>query len=263
MNTLRVLVVNNDPEKAERLAGILEGANYMALPASGLEEASEALFVQKFDAVLLGPPLPSDGVAEFTAKLRQLENSQRAAARTPVLSLSADMPEGAAWFASGAEAASATKIDGYVSEACCPAALLEAVTTLAASTSSDGAAAKGGAVAMAVLDAERFREQVGFDPDLLIEIIDLFLAEGPQQVIEMREALAEQDFERVSRVAHTIKGSFGTLHAGLARHHAQELESAARERDTARCRQGLSALEYDLELLEPQLLSLRNAPGAA
>jgi CheY-like chemotaxis protein/HPt (histidine-containing phosphotransfer) domain-containing protein len=256
MNTLRVLVVDQSQEQAERLAGVLANANHSALAAAGLEEASEALFVQKFDAVLFGSPLPSDGVAEFTAKLRQLERAQRAAGRTPILSVAAEIPDGAEWCASGAE------VDGYLAQSFHPTTLCEAVRSLAVSAGSkkDG---EDGRNDKAALDADGFRAQVGFDQDLLVEIIDLFVAEAPQQVIEMREALAADQLERLGRAAHTIKGSFGTLHAACARTHAQDLELAAKQRDVLRCRELLSALEYDLEVLEPLLSSLRGGSATA
>lgn len=257
MNTLRVLVVDQDPEAAERLAGVLANANHSALPAAGLDEASEALFVQKFDAVLLGSPLPSEGVAEFTAKLRQLERAQRAPARTPILSVAAEIPNGAEWCASEAE------VDGYLAQPFHPTALCEAVRSLAAVSAGSKENSEASHQELPALDAEGFRAQVGFDQDLLAEIIDLFAAEAPQQVIEMREAFAANELERLGRAAHTIKGSFGTLHAGIARTHAQDLELAAKRRDVLRCRELLSALEYDLEVLEPLLLSLRDGSAGA
>src|SRR5665213_1421567 len=88
MNTLRVLLVDSDPGQARRIASVLSGANYIVLPTVDLEEASEAVCTQKFDAVLLGSPLPPGGLAEFTANLRALEESQRSRVRTPVLSFS-------------------------------------------------------------------------------------------------------------------------------------------------------------------------------
>jgi two-component system, sensor histidine kinase and response regulator len=253
MHTLRVLVVDQTQEQAERLAGVLAKANHQALPAAGLDEASEALFVQRFDAVLLGSPLPPQGVAEFTLKLRQLERAQRAAGRTPVLSVADEIPNGADWCASGAE------VDGYLPQSFDPTSLFEAVRSLAvlSTESKDNGAVNNEPEA---LDTQALREQVGFDQDLLEQIVDLFLGEGPQQLIEMREALALNELERLGRVAHTIKGSFGTLHASIAREHAQELETAAKQRATTRCRELLSTLEYDLEILEPLLLSLRNSP---
>lgn len=257
MNTLRVLVVDRNQEQAERLAGVLANANHHALPAAGLEEASEALFVQKFDAVLLGSALPSEGVAEFTAKLRGLECAQRAAGRTPILSVATEIPNGAEWWPSGAE------VDGYLAPSFQPTSLYEAVRSLAAVSAISMQEGGSADSEWQVLDAEGFREQMGFDQALLVEIVDLFLTEAPQQVIEMREASAADELERVGRVAHTIKGSFGTLHAEVARAHAEALEIAAKQRDVVRCRELLSRMEYDLEVLEPLLLAMRNAcPGA-
>ncbi len=70
LNTLRVLLVDGDARQSQLISSRLAGANHTVLPASGLEEAAEALCNQKFDAVLLGSPLPADGVANFTEKLR-------------------------------------------------------------------------------------------------------------------------------------------------------------------------------------------------
>lgn len=252
MNTLRVLVVDQNQEKAERLAGVLANANHSALPATGLEEACEALFVQKFDAVLLGSPLPAEGVAEFAAKLRQLERAQRGGGRTPILSVASEIPNGAEWCSSG------TEVDGYLVQSFHPTSLWEAVRSLSA-VNADSKQDRELSGELQVLDAHGLREQMGFDRDLIVEIIDLFLSEGPQQVIEMREAMAAGELERVGRLAHTIKGSFSTLHAAIARSHAQQLESAAKHRGAGQCRELVSALEYDLELLEPRLLSLRNS----
>ena len=253
MNTLRVLVVNRDSQEAERLAALLADAHHTALPAADLEEASEALFVQKFDAVLLSSPLPSDGIAEFTAKLRKLESSQRTPVPTPVLSLSSQLPNGADWCAGE------HGIDAYLADSFRPTVLLEAVTSLSAAIARAGNSSTDMASELPIFEVEQFRAQVCYDNNLMAEIIDLFLAESPGQVVEMCEALVASDFERVSRVAHTIKGTFAALHAVLARSHAQVLETASRNRDATLCRQTLSALERDLELLEPQLLSLRDA----
>ena len=250
MNRLRILVVNNNGSEAERLAGQLAGAQHSALAARGLEEASEALFVQKFDAVLLGPELPAEAVRQFTAKLRELERGQPTAAPAPVLSISAQIPDGRAWCA-GEQG-----IDAYLAESFQSSALIEAVTSLAAAIACGGAPNLEGSVRLPIFEIERFCDQVGQDADLMREIVDLFLVEAPAQLIEMGQAIADGDFQRTGRIAHTIKGSLATLHAQQARSHAQQLESAAKAEDGAQCRGFLSALEQDLEILEPRLLSL-------
>jgi HPt (histidine-containing phosphotransfer) domain-containing protein len=108
-------------------------------------------------------------------------------------------------------------------------------------------------------DLEKFKEQVGYDRDLLIEIIDLFLSESVKQLAEIHAALGKSDYQTLSRLAHTLKGSFGSLHAESARLHAHELEIVAHNRDEEACRTWISALELDFAMLQPQLISLRES----
>jgi len=105
-------------------------------------------------------------------------------------------------------------------------------------------------------------EQVANDRELSVEIIDLFLSEEPSQIAEMQRALAARDYNSLYVTAHTIKGSLGSLHAALARFHAEALESAAKKQDEPGCERSLSDLKHDLETLEPQLLNLRDSNRA-
>lgn len=262
MNRLRVLVVNSDAAEAARVTELLAGAHHVALPTSGLEEAAEALFVQRFDAVLLGSPMPPESVAEFTAKLRNLESRQRSATPAPVLSLSPELPNGAEWCAGepGVErGAGEPGVDGYLADPFQPATLCQAVTSLAQCLSHASKLPAGLSAELPIFDLAEFRAQVGGDTGLMREVIDLFLTESPAQMVDMCEALVAGDFDRLSRVAHTIKGSFAALHAERARCQAQDLETAAKGHDAADCGRRLSALEEDLELLKPQLGSAREA----
>jgi HPt (histidine-containing phosphotransfer) domain-containing protein len=109
-----------------------------------------------------------------------------------------------------------------------------------------------------VFELEEFQDQVGHDPELAAEIIDLFLLESGQQLADMRDALARRDYAQLRTLAHTIKGSLGSLHAARARARAQQLETAAAEVDGEISGTLLQALEADLGILKPQLLSLRN-----
>lgn len=110
-----------------------------------------------------------------------------------------------------------------------------------------------------IFDPEKFKEQVAYDRDLLIEIIDLFLSEQLVQIAEMQEALTNRQYEHLYLVAHTIKGSLASLHAAVGRLRAEELESAAKEQNHQHCLHLLSALKRDMETLEPALLHLRES----
>ena len=139
-----------------------------------------------------------------------------------------------------------------------PRALTEAVTRLAQALSEPAESKKTAEMdSLPLIEPDKFEEQVGYDKELMVEIIDLFLEERQHQVIEMRDCVARSDWDQLFRVAHTIKGSLGSLHATRARSRAQELESAARDLKADVCGKFFAALEKDLEALEPQLLSLR------
>jgi HPt (histidine-containing phosphotransfer) domain-containing protein len=62
------------------------------------------------------------------------------------------------------------------------------------------------------LDALRGLPSEG-DGDLLIELIDLFLADAPQRLALIREAIAHADWAALNARAHSLKGSCGSLGA--------------------------------------------------
>jgi HPt (histidine-containing phosphotransfer) domain-containing protein/CheY-like chemotaxis protein len=253
MNSLRFLLVHRDPEQSEEIASRLEEANHTVVPTAGLDEAADALTVEQFDAVLMEsvfrrPGLYKYGLPEFSALLRTMERSQKPGTHVPVIALD-----------DGTAIRDESWVDAVMPEPIDPDALTATVGQLAralAQQTRDSAASNGGK-SLDVLNPEKFKEQVGFDSELMVEIIDLFLDERQRQEPEMRNALEAGKFDLVSRLAHTIKGSLGSLHAMRARSHAQELEIAAKQRDEDICWETLAALEADLAQLEPELLALR------
>jgi two-component system, sensor histidine kinase and response regulator len=254
MNALRFLLVHGDPHGAGRISSLLSAARHIVVATPNLAEATEALYVERFDAVVLDAALPLAEVGEFAASLRRIEERQ-GLARIPVLSIS---PETAA---SPSVALENGICDECLREPLDPAALTEAVARLAQAVghpaAQPGAIDPLPALEFPVLESAEFEEQVGGDRELMVEIIDLFFEEGQRQVAEMRLTLASGNFAQLSRLAHTIKGSLGSLRATRARWRAHELEFAAGGQDPARCRQSFSAFERDLNELEPELRLLR------
>jgi len=249
MNSLRVLLVDGGSEKSEAISTTLASANHTVLPAAGLEEAVEALSVEQFDAVLLASSFPAGNLADFTAKLRRVEQNQGSDTRIPVLTLESVSDAGA---------------DGFVEEPIDPIALTEAVRSLAQALALP---AQLGVASMKndlpVLEPEKFEEQVGYDNELMVEIIDLFLAESKKDLSEMNSSVANRNWDSLSKIAHTIKGSLASLHAAQARATAQELESAAKNRVADISVRAFHQLVKDLRILEPRLIELRDSAAPA
>ncbi len=57
-----------------------------------------------------------------------------------------------------------------------------------------------------------FADMQGEDePDLIVELIDLYLADFPQQLSIMKDSVSRADEISLKRAAHTLKGSSGNL----------------------------------------------------
>lgn len=80
-----------------------------------------------------------------------------------------------------------------------------------------------------VLDSLRALQEPG-QPDVLTELIDLFLADAPPRITMVQGALAAGDGEALRRAAHALKGSAANVGAmGLAALCA-DLEQRGRHR---------------------------------
>ena len=256
VDSLRVLLIENDPGESERISSLLEEAHHAVLPLARLEEAAEALEIQKFDVILLPSGAPDQELKSFKAKLRQLEQTGRVAAKTPILSVSAEVPKDIGWLE-----AHEANIDGYLPERFELAVFAQAVEALAASVTKAGSIPQDSAAGedLPRFDPAGFQEQMMHDRELEVEIINLFLDECVGQVTEMQEALASGDWPLLSRVAHTIKGSLGSLHALRSRSYAQDLELAAKRGEGGICGPLLEKLMGELAALRPELIQLRDA----
>ncbi|MBV9264883.1 MAG: Hpt domain-containing protein [Acidobacteriaceae bacterium] len=252
MDTLRVLVVSARGD-LDRVTSALSRAGHAVVAVGNLEEAREALLIQRFEAVLLGSGLPAAEVIAFSANVRQLDNSSGASSRTAVLSV---VPESAL---STSSAGGGSGVDGFVSDSADPDTLTLAIARLASAVGTETVAKDE----LPVLDVDQLKEQVAFDNELLVELIDLFLSERERQSEEMQQAFQGGEFDRLSRIAHTIKGSLGSLHALAAKANAQGLELSAKEHDGAKSQAFLLALERDLNVLEGHLIAVRDSAESA
>ena len=75
------------------------------------------------------------------------------------------------------------------------------------------------------------------DPELLLDLILLFLQDGPVRVESLLQGLAARDFDKMERAAHSLKGSSGNLGARGLQHTCEQLQLATRGHDLATTQQ--------------------------
>jgi HPt (histidine-containing phosphotransfer) domain-containing protein len=93
----------------------------------------------------------------------------------------------------------------------------------------------------AVIDTLRQLTPPG-EPDVLAEVLRLFLQEAPPRIERLRNAWASGDIEEVHRAAHSLKGSAGNIGARQLYEVCRRLDEAGRSDD----RSGVAQLVDEL-----------------
>src|SRR5688572_8845923 len=71
------------------------------------------------------------------------------------------------------------------------------------------------------------------EPDVVHEVLTLFLAEGPARLAAIGQALDAGDTVALQRAAHALKGSAAAIGAAALREICSEVEDAARRGEMA------------------------------
>jgi CheY-like chemotaxis protein len=204
---------------------------------------------ESFDLVLMDVQMPEmDGLAA-TRAIRQAEDGT--GDHLPILGVTAHAMKG------DRERCLAAGMDGYVPKPIRPGPLFAAIRAI---LERQGAVppppSTEPAVAAVVLDERELLDLVAGDRTLLRELADLFLIEGPRRLTQIRAALEAGDLASVQYVAHSLKGSAGSLCGRSAADAALRLEEIAIEGDAVGARRAYTNVEDEVSKLERALAQL-------
>lgn len=80
------------------------------------------------------------------------------------------------------------------------------------------------------LDLSYLRDMSGDSAEFMVEMIDMFKQQTPIYMVELKQAIADQDWPRVSSCAHKIKPTFFYIGREDAKEHMQVIEDDARDK---------------------------------
>src|SRR5688572_7715314 len=89
--------------------------------------------------------------------------------------------------------------------------------------------------------------QLDGEPDLIVELIDLYREDAPRRVASMRASLVQRNWVSVRSSAHSLRGSSGHLGATQLAVICDEIEKAESEDMFKRIETLLSRLELELK----------------
>lgn len=93
------------------------------------------------------------------------------------------------------------------------------------------------------------------EPDLLAELIEMFLADAEPRLASLRLAVPERDGEVVEREAHALKGSCANFGAVPMARICEHLQTAGRAGDLADALTLLDRLEVEYERVRRALVA--------
>ncbi|MEM8671002.1 MAG: Hpt domain-containing protein [Planctomycetota bacterium] len=102
------------------------------------------------------------------------------------------------------------------------------------------------------LDLQRIEEKTGIgDRDLLITVAEALAQEGPLRLTEIEQGMSEQDAEKVSIAAHTLKGASRAMVMDDLAAASERIELAARKNNLDEVKEALPELTDEVsEMLE-------------
>ena len=243
----RVLVVEDNAVNQQVAVRMLENRGYRAHAVANGREAVDTLAQIPYDLVLMDCQMPEmDGYAA-TAEIRRREREQGAAARrTPIIAMTAHALEG------DAEKCLAAGMDDYIPKPVTVQQLEAALTRWRPQT---GQRTPDEAVDANALAALRDLQGAG-RPDLLAELIAVYLRDTPPRLTALHEAVARADAEALRRAAHSLKGSSSQIGAVQIARLCAELEGQVRTADLTGAPDTLRRLDEAFDRVRAHLQAL-------
>ena len=97
------------------------------------------------------------------------------------------------------------------------------------------------------------------EPDLVVELIDLYLKDAPERIQSIQAAAARADAVAVKQAAHTLKGSSASLGFHQIAEIAEQLEQLDWRNSHSRFDALTELLQYKFARLREALLKIRES----
>ncbi len=105
------------------------------------------------------------------------------------------------------------------------------------------------------LDWHHLHEVSGDDPEFETELLQMFVADAQEHIDAVKEAIKNQDFDKLGREAHHLKGSSANVGATPMQLVAQKLELQIHQQKLEGSAEYISQLEEFLNSIQDYLNS--------
>jgi len=228
----QVLLVD-DHSVNRRLAGLLlkkAGLDF-DIAVNGREAVDAVAGSKKYDVILMDCRMPEMDGFEATRLIRASETEDE---HIPVVALTASATQ------DDRQACIAAGMDDFLTKPLDPNRLYEVLGRYLGKLDLTPKIDKQEAESL--VELWRLRDATGNDPDIMCEMIELFLAETERGIIETKMALGTGNAHTVSEAAHGVKGACANMGIPLMQEAAGVLEDLGESGDLSQAGPALAEL---------------------
>ena len=224
---IKILVAEDTPFNQKFIARLLDRWGHQAVIVENGRKAIEVLTREKFDLVLMDVQMPEMDGFEATAaiRIREAETGEH----VPIIAMTAHAMKG------DRERCIEVGMDDYVPKPISANALFAAIKNLV--PDEDPAAeppkpVEGSLPANPgnepIIDRVSLLKAFDDDWDFFTEVVEMFVQDYPQMMIEIESALQNRNAPTLMRSGHALKGMLGNFKAATGMQLAYELEDMGR-----------------------------------
>jgi CheY-like chemotaxis protein len=218
---LRILLAEDNVVNQKVAIHILQRMGYRAdVAANGLEVLA-AISQQTYDLIFMDMQMPEMDGIETTKQIYNYWEKGRLAQKPRIVAMTANAMQG------DREICLAAGMDDYLSKPIHNSELVRVLSECQSVTSNTSALLS---VNVGVLH-EMANDIGGEDPAFLVELIDSYLENTHSLFQDLYASFAQQNFDSLLRIVHTLKSSSGVIGAEDLSNLCRELEKDLRSND--------------------------------
>lgn len=249
-----ILLVEDNLINQQVALGILQLQGFNVTVANNGREALNASALTAFDLVLMDCHMPEMDGFEATRAFRAREQAS-GSKPLPIIALTANA------MAQDRQACLDVGMDDHLSKPFSMLALKEMLgrwmPQSATKSQADELDSQATAKPSQVLDRQVLEQlakvRTNGKAELLIRVINLYLAESPKLVQRMKQAALVGDPNEIAAAAHALKSSSANVGANLLSSHCEDIELSAQQADTAQASKILATIEAEHVVVQSAL----------
>ncbi|MBF0475832.1 MAG: response regulator [Deltaproteobacteria bacterium] len=245
---LRILLVEDNPVNQKLGLVMLNKRNHSVVVAENGRKALTAVAQGRFDLILMDIQMPEMDGLEATAIIR--EGEKKTGSHIPIVAMTAHAMKG------DKEKYLDAGMDAYISKPFNSEHLFGTIERLTHRASTPLQAVPEQTDQRAVFDPKSFIARVFSDPELVTELVAMFLDSCPRSIDSIRDAIRRADGPELEHSAHFFKGTVGNFSAMPAFDLALKLEKMGQRQDFTGAEETLVLLEKQIAQLKPALIKL-------